>query len=367
VLKSLGVLLLAGSLAIALSVHFQHAPAILIERGGGVHAALLESARLVAETGAFRTWLTSFAAHGLQTAPALAAVALAATHASLRGTLLWGIALLPAVAVSLVVGQGMVVASYLPLRSLVTDPAQVPAEASLSKSGTFLWSLLLAGVLAGPLLVSAALTKPAQPAAGALPSDTHLLLDLEARDAPVERYIPDTALRLRVDARSVSVAASDGGGVGKLPLPTGKLTRVRAAHVHELPANTGPRPPGSSVFALEVSLRNGRRYTTWLDETGERLDDSLTRRFEALLPPWAPLALLLCLVWTALWIARALPPQARMRRQISEQTATGHAISSTAQCEEMRAALRRRALSAALWLLPAAALSLTLGLWAALR
>ena len=120
--KSLSVLLLASGLVIAVSVHFEHAPAILIDRGGGLHAAMLESARLVSETGAWRTFLTSLVAHAVQMVPGLVAIAFAASNASLGGTLRAGLVLLPVLALGLALGQGMVVSSYLNLRDLVTDP-----------------------------------------------------------------------------------------------------------------------------------------------------------------------------------------------------------------------------------------------------
>jgi hypothetical protein len=376
--KNLGMLLLVGGLVIAVSVHFEHAPAILLDRGGGMHAALLESARLVAETGPFRTWLTSIAGHGLQMAPGLAAITLAASRGSLHSSVLWGIALLPLVAMCMVLGQGMVVSSYLRLRHLVTDPARIPPEAAPSKSGAFLWSLLLAAVLSGPLLISAALAKPARLARGQLPAEASALLDLAVAGAPVERYLPDTALRVRLTPQHVSIAASDGGGVGTLPLPASQVSRVRAARAQRCdparlraqeedcaPSTLDEVPLGESsgsAFVLEVTLRDGRRFVTWVDDTGVRLDDSLTERLDALLPRWAPLILVLCLAWTTVWIARALPPQARLRRELAE----GHCCASELdRRDRLKAAIRRRALLTSLWLVPPALASAAVGLWAA--
>jgi hypothetical protein len=372
--KSLGVLLLASSLVIAVSVHFEYAPAILIDRGGGLHAAMLESARLVSEAGALRSWITSVVAHALQMVPGLAAIAFATSSASLSGSLRWGIALLPVMALGLALGQGMVVASYLNVRALVTDPRAVPVEAAPSKSGAFVWSVLLLGVISGPLLVTVALTKPAQPAQQALPSDARVVLSLPAGRAKQNLYLPESALSLVFSADSVAVVASDGGGVGALPIPRTTIQHVRAARPSQLPPDLRQSAPADSTFVVEVSLSDGRRFSSWIDEAGVRLDDSLPRRLKALLPAWAPLALCLCLVWTALWIAYALPPQARIRRELAEKhpnlgsLAEPRAWTPLDEAHRLRlkAALRRRALLAALWLVPAASASLFLGLWAAL-
>jgi hypothetical protein len=351
-----------GSLAVALSVPFEHAPAILIDRGGSLQAAVLESSRLVAASGTFRTWLTSVVAHGLQLLPGFVAVALAAGYAPLHNTLLWGLALLPVVALGLALGQGMVVASYLNLRDQVLDPAAVPHEIAPSKSGAFVWNLLLLAVLLGPLLVSAALTKPACPEETAMPAGLPVLLSIEASAKERDRYIPDSALTLKVSDTGIAVVASDGGGVGKLPLP-GPVARVRVARPSKLPPTFEELRRASSTYVLEAELRDGRRFTSWVDEAGVRLDDSLTRRLSALLPSWAPPLLGVCLAWTAVWIVWALPPLARLRKRLIEDSS---ANPEGPQGDQLKAALRRRALASAIWLVPAALCSLWIGLWAAL-
>ncbi len=369
-LKSLGVPLLASCLVMAVSVHFEHAPAILIDRGGELHGALLESARLVSETGALRSWLTSLVAHAMQVVPGLVAVALAASNASLRGTLIFGLVLLPLLALGLALGQGMVVSSYLYLRDQVTDPAAVPPEAAPSKSGTFVWSLLLACVLSGPLMVVLALAKPSAPLEQALPRDARVVFALSAEELAEhagaqtrELYLPESALSLVIGDDNVAVVAGDGGGVGILPLPKAPVHSVRAARPRELPEDLRPSAAADSTFVVEVALRDGRTFSAWIDEAGVRLDDSLFRRLSALLPNWTALALAACLLWTALWIPYALPPQARIRRELALRGA--HPPLDEEHRTRLKAALRRRALSASLWLVPAAVCSLWLGLWAA--
>ena len=362
-LKSLGVPLLASSLVIAVSVHFEHAPAILIDRGGGLHAALLESARLVSETGALRTWLTNLVSHAVQMGPGLIAIAFAASNASLSGTLRAGLVLLPVLALGLALGQGMMVSSYLHLREEVTDPAAVPLEAAPSKSGTFVWSLLLLCVLAGPLMVIVALAKPADLARQPLPSDARVVFSADAPAKSRQLYLPESALSVVLGPDSVALVASDGGGVGPLPIPHAPLKSVRAARPRQLPEDIRQNAPADSTFVVEVTLRDGRRFSSWIDEAGVRLDDSLSRRLSALLPSWTALALAGCLVWTALWIPYALPPQARIRRELALK---GTQPLDQEHVTRLKAALRRRALMASFWLVPAAACSLWLGFWAAL-
>jgi hypothetical protein len=82
------------------------------------------------------------------------------------------------------------------------------------------------------------------------------------------------------------------------------------------------------------------------------------------LSPISGLFLVLCFAWTAAWIARALPPQARIRRKLSGQRPLGLDLEHE---QRLRAALRARVIGASLWLLPPALASLSIGLSALLR
>ena len=341
------VLLSACAFALALVVHFAYAPAILIERGGGLVAALLESARLVSASGFGRTWLVGVVAYSLLLLPAAATVMLTMSRGTLAGTIWWGLAMLPVNALGVSLGQGMVVASYLALQDALLTPAQLHVRAPAS--GGPVWVLLLALVMVGPMTVLASLAKPAGLEAGALPDATEPLLTLAVRDDVQEVYLPDTALRLVVDAKRVRVIASDGGGAGRLPLPSGRIGQVRAART---------RVPGTheAAFTIEVQLAAGPRYVTSIDEAGVRLDDGLTRRFAQRMPGVTGLGLLACLVGTSTWLCRALPPQARARRHWLK-----------VRTDATARAFRRLTWRAALWLAPAALGSIGIGLWAALH
>lgn len=355
-LECLALLCGAGGLALSLLVHFEHAPAILIDRGGSLSFALLESARLVAAAGLTRSWLSSAAAHGLQLVPAVAAVVLAVSRDSLSATVFWGLASLPGVALCIALGQGMLVTTYLAVRSECDEPRGASSQAFRGDVGgrvMVLWLVLLSLVMAGPVLVSSALLRPADVADGELPAAARVLLETSARPLSREVYMPDTALRLELSERRLRVVASDGGGAGSLPLRGAQITGIRVARA--LPPSVAGATP-EPAFAIEVLRLGEPSMLTWIDDAGVRLDDSLGRRFAQLLPGWSSLLLLLCVLWTAVWLGLALPRQAQLRLQLVRS----HAV-------ELLPAFERRALRSAWWLLPAALLSCGLGAWAALR
>jgi hypothetical protein len=363
-LQALAVGSTAGTLVIALTAYFEYAPLILIERGGGLIAALLESARLVSLSGAFRTFVLSCLAHGLPMLCGIGLIGLLALRATLAASVVFIVLLLPALVLALVLGQGMLVAGYLELHDQVTDPRQVPLGGEPSKAGTAVWAGLLACVALGPLLVSFSLLIPALPGGVGLARDAPVLLALVPSDQEPPRYIPGTALSLRVSSQAVRVVASDGGGAGPIPLPRQPVRRVRVSPGHPEGAALPSVPRAESSFAVEVELADGQRVTTFVDEAGVRLDDTWEQRLSQRLSPLSGLFLVLCFSWTAAWIARALPPQARIRRKLSGQ----RPFTLDAEHEQrLRTALRARVIGASLWLLPPALASLAIGLSALLR
>jgi len=341
--------LAALALTLALLVHFEHAPAILIDRGGSALSALLESARLVHVTGVARTLLTSAASYALQLTPAALGVALTLSRSTLGATVACGIALMPLAALCIALGQGMRAASYVALRTAVPRRLRRPERSVRLGLRLSLATLVL--VLVGPLIVMLSLWKPARVAQGTLPANRPVLLDVAAEPSARDRYLADTALRLSVSERRVRVVASDGGGAGTLPLPRGRIERVRVARGE--PLHAAATEPSVATFAIEVRTADGVHALTWIDEAGVRLEDTLTRRLAERLPGRGRLALLLLLVWTALWMARALPPQGALLRTLA-----------TSEDAESARSLRRLGLIATARLVPAALTSLLLAAWA---
>lgn len=270
---------------------------------------------------------------------------------------------MPLLVFALVLGQGMMVASYLHLRAHVTDPRSVPAQSAPSKLGTASWAVLLSCVALGPVAVSLALLKPAPPRAQPLPRELPVLLSLTAHAAARTIYVPGSALRVQLSKQSVRIAASDDGGAGLIP-DVPQVRRVRVAQTVGAVPNTQRRAPAESTYGVEITSAEGRVFTTWVDEAGVRLDDSLERRITTRLSPLHGLVLVLCFAWTAFWIARSLPPLGRIRRKL-----VGHRPAGLADDHEQRLhiALRARALGTSLWLVPPALGSVTIGLSALLR
>ncbi|MET0343225.1 MAG: hypothetical protein ABW252_19610 [Polyangiales bacterium] len=344
---SVAILLGASAFALLLVAPFAYAAPILIDRGGSLSAALLESARLSHASGLGRSWLTLVLGYALQLLPAVATVVLAMSRGTLAGTVWWCIGMLPVNALGVALGQGMVVASYLALRPGLAPVAQLRMR--MPRPRGMAWLPLLVLVMVGPWTALGALTKPARLGEGALPEGAPVLLDLSVKPEPREMYLPDTALRLAVDDRKVRVIASDGGGAGRLPLPPGPVAQVRAARAVVSRTHQGS-------FAIEVRLASGARYLTTIDEAGVRLDDTLARRFAQRLPGLRGLTLLACLLWAGVWLCRALPTQAvaqkrwrETRTQIAAKVYQHHA---------------RRGL---VWLMPAVMGSIGVAIWVAAR
>jgi hypothetical protein len=80
-----------------------------------------------------------------------------------------------------------------------------------------------------------------------------------------------------------------------------------------------------------------------------------------LLPAWAQLLLALSLLWTSVWMARALDSHARVRRRLTEKDTPPP---DSEEFGALRTQIRQSALRAAMWLAPAALASLGVGLLA---
>jgi hypothetical protein len=341
-LQALVAMNVAGALVIGVSVHAQYAPAILLERGGSVVGAVLESARLVHDSSALRTFITSGLAHALQAGVPLVGTTLLTTLASSWSMALYGMLLLPVSVGALLVGQGMVVASYLHVRPKVTEHDL--SALCRTSSGLLVGLSLLLGTLAGPVAVSFAALKPAEaePGAALMPDD--VLLRLGPSEALTERFIEHTALSVRLDHGRVTVMAGDGGGAGHIP--TGAPVRqVRVGRARPVQR----RADAELSFAVELRLEDGRVLVTQIDEAGVRRDDSIERRVASRLRVVPALMLLLALVWAATWVARMLPEQARLLQRYEREKSADPNL-------DLRV-LRFRSFTLALWLAPATAAS----------
>lgn len=330
-----------GALTVGFFAPFAYAPLILIERGGRIGEAVLESAWLVRRGGLARHWGLVFLAHLLPFAPAIVAAVVVARTIERAATpvgVLFGLPLLP---LSIPLGQGLLTAAYASLRRELPERRWTRAEAAAPLG---LRAVLIATVIA-PLLAVALL------AAGALRPSLPRQDDGEGAPVveqaigaePTQVFVPSTTLAVLVDGRKVEVRAGDGGGTGTLAAPWPRaIDRVRVLRLQG--------------WLYDIELASGEaRWVVRVDRAGVRVDDPVRRRLADRLPAWALPALALAFTLTALLLARALEPLGEIRR------AYGAPADERESLHTLRLARRtalRRAWTVAAVLAPAWALAL---------
>lgn len=307
ILCSLGTLMLV--------LPYLYAPLLLLERRGGLIGSLLESARMVFAAGAVsRLWLSALA-HGLQVLPVLLAALFGWLSGHTDQVPQWILLGLPLLCLTLPLGQGMIVASYIETVTNVRGLASVPVGFQLPRALGVIWSLLLASPMVVSALVSLSLLRPVELVPGSLSGV--VAFDVAVRDDPQTLRPPATALALSLDARAVSVAASDGGGAGTLPLPaTDPIERVRVLRA-------------ADAYGIEVH-QAGSVTHTWIDRAGVRLDDGLKLRLLARFPRPVLWALLLGLLVTGFVAAPVLTSLGRVRRAHQLGVRSDHAADALA-------------------------------------
>jgi len=333
-------------LALVFVLPYLYAPLILLERGGTFGAAVLDSARLVQLGGLFSQLGLSLAAHLLIALPVLVPALLALTFDDLETVPLGMLLGLPLTMISLPLGQGMFVHSFAGLRDRLTDARHMRAPGRpppLLVTGLALVALAPALALA---MLGASLVRPAQVGHGALPSEGELLADRPIVGTAVVRAEPaETALEIAATSRWARVAASDGGGAGRLPLPGGvTLTRLRVLRLRD-------------AYAIELSTANSQ-YVTWVDRAGVRLDDGLRARLADRVPAWGLLFILASLLMTSLLQLPVLTRLADVRR---EHALVGPSDSHSAGLSQQRRRALGFARGALIVAAPAALGSLYLG------
>jgi hypothetical protein len=267
-----------------------YAPIMLLEHAVSPELALAHSAHTVLRAGLLANARLAFAVFCVQHAP----FALAAWLVSIDDgrAALWVLCVVPLVCVSVPLGQGMLVSAYVQAAERRAPPTALPAT---FRRWIRVWSLLIVLPIVSLVLLELGLSRPARIARVA-PEDipagevVHIVVPGQQ---PQSLDLPASALSLQVSATQVSVTASDGGGVGELPLAAAlPIARVRVVRVRD-------------SFAIELT-QGERTYLTRIDRAGVRLDDDLPARLRDRSRPWQWLFLLCTLLFTVVSSAPVL-------------------------------------------------------------
>jgi len=335
--RRIGLSISGVTLAMLFLVPFTYAPRILVDRGGTIGGAALESARFFVRDGVLGHLGLVVLAHFVQSSPLLIAtiIALALSDASAVPFLLLGA--IPFLAVTVPVGQGVITAAWVARRGRLTDaskrrPAgQIPLPISALVAITWIMpGLSLA-------LVIASLINPSKLSIAEADPDGEVVLDADVTDQH-EVPIPDTALTLEVDGAHASVIASDGGGAGALPMRSdAPIEHIRISRDRD-------------TFVIDLTTGSTRQRAV-VDRAGVRQDDDLRTRLVERLPPWGLPILALALLITPLVLTRVVVALAEVRRMSTVPTS----ISTDAELLDKRRHVLQRG---ALWTLLIAPLSL---------
>lgn len=260
-----------GAVGLLYMAPYIYTPVLLIDRGGALGGGLVESARLVFREGTFSHIALTFVSHLLQVAPVVLAATIALAVSDSAAVPIAVAASLPAMALTVPLGQAMIVTGYVAGRPRedrlppFTRPVRWPLASTLAIVG-------IAPALALLLIAASVITRPSHPRPGSAPLGELVAagrVTKGGRDLP----IPHTALEVRVSPKRLAIVAGDGGGAGRVPRPAGAVfERVRVVRLRD-------------VYAVEVAGR-GKSWVTWIDRAGVRLDDGLAVRLADHLPGW---------------------------------------------------------------------------------
>jgi hypothetical protein len=347
VLRPGGLLAVASAFAsLVFVLPFLYAPLILIEGRAQLAGAVLESARVVAVGGMLPHLLLSLVANVVQASPLLIAALSASLLSEHDSTGLWALLSLPLLSLTVPIGQGMLVSAYVERRAEVADLRRTRMAGRPPGALVAVWAVIVAAPLLSFSMLGASFVRPSRLVVGHLPVSAELIASFVPLRGEQHVHPEGTALEIAISPRAVRVVASDGGGVGGLPLRSEtKIEALRIARVRD-------------SYRIEL-MQAGIAYLTSIDRSGVRLDDDLRARLLDRVPSWALLLMLLSLLSTAGALLPVLAALAELRRLYALEPGPrppGRELS------ERRARTISRALALALLLAPLAALSLYWGL-----
>lgn len=295
-LRRVALITTVTAVAVGFFAPFVYAPLILIERGGSLGAAAVESAWLVRRGGLARHWGLAFLAHLLPLAPAIVAAVAVARTFERAATPLGVLAGLPLLPLSIPLGQGLVTAAYVQRRRELSEPRWTRREGRPPRSLVIgLGAVVLAPMVSVGLLALGAL-RPAPPSAGASERG-QVVLDWAA-DESTTMFIAGTTLSVQVSGRALEVRGGDGGEV-HVEDPSTPIDRVRVRR-------SGDR------YIVEAHTRGW--WTIEVDRAAVRTDDTVGARLEARLPPWGLIAIALAFAASALLLIHTFAELGEVRR-----------------------------------------------------
>ncbi len=274
--------LVAGTLALAVAAGtpFIYAPLVLLDRGGRLGGACLESAALVRRGGAIPHYALAFFAYLLSLSPALVSMIVVARTVERAATPLGALVAIPLLPASIPLGLGLVTHAYLAQRDALPEAHLVRASGPLPRGLVAFLSTVSLAPLVGLLLMAVAGRVPSQPPIGELPSGAVVVVDAPAR-AHID--VPLTTLQIDLEGSNVAIYAGDGDGVGLLPRAfEGAIGHVRVGRVQD-------------DYAIELRSEDDEpTRIVRVDRAGLRVDDSVEARLRSRSPDGVLIAFIVC-------------------------------------------------------------------------
>ena len=262
--------LVTGTLALAVvaGTPFLYAPLVLLDRGGRLGGACLESAALVRRGGALAHYALAFFAYLLSLSPALVSMIVVARTIERAATPLGALMALPLLPASIPLGLGLITHAYLGMRDALPEAHLVRASGPLPRALVTFLSFVSLAPLVGLVLMAIAGLVPSRPPIAQLPANAIVIVDTSARSVI---DVPETTIEIELAGARASVFAGDHDGVGALPaMFTAPVTRVRVGREGD-------------DFAIELTAGSSRRVVR-VDRAGLRVDDSVEARLRSRSP-----------------------------------------------------------------------------------
>lgn len=293
-LRRVGLISGALALVVAFTAPFLHAPLILLDRGGRLGGALLESAALMRRTGVLPHLGLSFLAQALCLSPALLSAMVVARTMERAATPLGILLALPLLPLTIPLGLGMVTAAYVQHEPVLGDRRRAQRQPPLPAFHRAILITVVVAPLSGLALIGASALLPAAPLDFAAPPGEEIV----AGEPGDVLRVPGTSLEVTAPDGAIRVVA---GLEEPLVVPWGPIASVRVVRLVGAYA-VEVRAPGSDV-----------RAHVQVDEAGTRVDDSVRSRLESHITSWILAAFLLGFAGVSLGAPAAFAPAGQAR------------------------------------------------------